>query len=365
MSYETAIRLVSGLLLLLANAFFVAAEFALTRLRQYPAGEFEGDGLLERAWEMTEQLEIYLTSCQIGITSTSILLGVVAEPAVTVLINSLIPAAEIGGFSSHTISIVLSIILINFVHTVWGEQTPTYLGVERAKGVARYCALPLKWWTYAIYPLLYFGDWITKATLRLFGIRMKRSWVEEEGASEATVQTQIVDLLKRKGLPEERRNEVVNALEIDEVPVRDIMVPEEEIVYLYSDRSLKDNLAIVQNNMRSRYPLMEESSGEFIGVLYTAELLGNVMELQQDRLTLEELSWADSRVADDMPVSDLIDFFQHHHQELALVTSEQRTVGLVTLTDALEAIVGHAEDPTDLKARLGGDHAAATETGEE
>lgn len=124
--------------MLLANAFFVATEFALTRLRQYRQEEIQENSGLSRAWKMTERLEIYLTGCQVGITSTSILLGVIAEPAVTQLIELLIAGAEIGSFTTHGISIVLSVVLINFAHTIWGEQTPTYLGVEKAKTVARY-----------------------------------------------------------------------------------------------------------------------------------------------------------------------------------------------------------------------------------
>ena len=142
---EMTIRLLSELILLLLNAFYVATEFALTRLRQYDRDELEDTPGLNRAWEMTETLEIYLTSCQIGITTTSILLGVIAEPAVTELIKLLFTTDSIGAVSTHAISIVLSVSIINIIHTIWGEQTPTYLGVERAKTVAKYCAIPLYW----------------------------------------------------------------------------------------------------------------------------------------------------------------------------------------------------------------------------
>ena len=354
MTLEIAVRLAAGVFLLLANAFYVATEFALTRLRQYPEEEFEGDKLLQRAWKMTETLEIYLTSCQIGITSTSILLGVVAEPAVTELIEMVIGVGTIGGFSSHTISIVLSIILINFAHTVWGEQAPTYLGVERAKGVARYCALPLYWWTYSIYPVLSFGDWITKGTLKLFGITMKRSWMEETEATttQADVRSQVVDLLKSEGLPEDRRDEVVKALEIDEIPVSDIMVPRENIVCLSDEKTLEENLRIISDRMQSRYPLVGQSLDDYKGVIYASEMLANIRDLQNGDITLQQISRADMTIPHDMPVSELIDRFQEKYQELALVVKEGRTVGLVTLTDALEVIVGSAEDPMDLEMRL-------------
>jgi CBS domain containing-hemolysin-like protein len=122
MSLTIAFQLLGGVFLLAANAFFVAIEFALTRLRQYDKEELGDDPGLQRAWKMTEELEIHLTGCQVGITTTSILLGVIAEPGVTKLIQLIIPTG-IGSFSSHSISIVLSLIIINFVHTVWGLPT--------------------------------------------------------------------------------------------------------------------------------------------------------------------------------------------------------------------------------------------------
>lgn len=352
MTAEIAIRLVGGVFLLLSNAFFVATEFALTRLRQYSEDEIEGSDGLERAWEMTEKLEIYLTGCQVGITSTSILLGVIAEPAVTELIKLLIGTEEIGSFSSHSISIVLSVTLINFAHTIWGEQTPTYLGVERAKTVARYCAPILFWWTKAIYPVLYLGDKMTKATLKLFGITMSRSWMEEEVPSKAGLRGKIVDLLKSGGLSEDRRDEVVKALEIDEIPVCDIMVPRDEIVCLSRQKDIHQNLKIIKERMQSRYPLVGDSLDDFKGVLYASEILAHIESLQSNEITLEDLCRADMTVDQGLPVSKLIDRFQQEHQELAMVQENSKMVGLVTLTDALEVIVGSAEDPMDLEMRL-------------
>lgn len=181
---------------------------------------------------------------------------------------------------------------------------------------------------------------------------MKRSWTGEHAASEGDVKSQIVDLLKSEGLPEDRRDEVVKALEIDEIPVSDIMVPEEEIICLYSEKSLEENLKIIKNQMRSRYPLVGDSLDEYKGVLYTVEILANVDDLQQDRITLKDLSRSDLTVPHDTPVSKLIDVFQQEHQELALVTKDEKSIGLVTLTDALEAIVGSAQDPMDLELRI-------------
>jgi CBS domain containing-hemolysin-like protein len=346
---EMYLRLLGGVILLLFNAFYVATEFALTRLRQYDRNELDDHAGLNRAWEMTKTLEIYLTSCQIGITTTSILLGVIAEPAVTQLFELLIPEGAFGTVTSHTISIVLSVSLINLIHTIWGEQAPTYLGVERAKTVARYCATPLYWWTYAIYPLLVLGDRITKATLRLFGIEMQRTWIKEETASAAgDVRAEMVNLLKSEGVSDDRRKEVINALDIDNIDTKEIMIPRDSIISLSTEKTFQENLDIISRHMHARYPLVGESIDDFKGILYTPQITANTEDLVNGNKELDDFDWPEMVVTEDLPVSKLIDRFQHEHQELALVKANGRITGLVTLTDAVEVIIGSAEDPLDL-----------------
>src|SRR6056297_4160694 len=176
---EIALRLLAGVALILANGFFVAIEFALTRARQFTESEFVGDGnpALERAWEMTDDLEIYLTSCQVGITASSIAVGIVAEPALAAIFEPLFVNTALASIGSGAI---IAFLIINLVHLTHGEQTPTYLGVERSRLVCRYGATPLYWWTRGIWPVIQFGDGAAKWTLSLFGVEMTGAWLETE-----------------------------------------------------------------------------------------------------------------------------------------------------------------------------------------
>lgn len=354
MSTILILQLTGGVFLLAANAFFVSIEFALTRLRQYDESELQDDPALKRAWEMTEKLEIHLTGCQVGITTTSILLGVIAEPGVTKLVELAMPALNLDAFSSHSISIVISLILINFAHTVWGEQAPTYLGVERAKQVARYFARPLHWWTIAIYPVLRVGDWLTKATLRIFGVEMTRSWTDEgeeregqEVHSRAALKRQIAELVQSGGLPEDRQNEIVMALKMGEIPVEEIMIPRKEITCLSTHNDLQQNMEIIRETMRNRYPLVRGEIDDFAGILYTPEILGRIEELQEGTIDLDDLDHYNMTVPAGLKVSELVDRFQSNKQELAMVIDGHKVAGMVTLTDALEVVVGSVEDPID------------------
>ena len=242
---EIALRLAGGVFLTGANAFFVVTEFALTRLPQLdPADDPPG---LERAREITDQLEIYLTGCQLGITASSILLGVVAEPAFTYLFRPLFDLFGLSEPLTHAISVVVGIVLINLIHKIWGEQTPTYLGVERPRQVARHTAGALYAWTTVAYPFIIAGDSLAKGTLRLFGVEVQRSWTEEDGDDESltsygTVRREIGQILSRADLSRERRSEILRAVDIDQIPVRAIMVPRSEVVALSTSDVLHETL---------------------------------------------------------------------------------------------------------------------------
>jgi len=351
---ETIARLAAGLVLVVANAYFVATEFALTRVRQYPKSEFEGHPSLRRAWEMTERLEIHLTGCQVGITLTSILLGVVAEPAVTALLAPLFGLLEMAPGTSHLISIVLAVLIINLVHTVYGEQVPTYLGVERPRFIARYLAPGLHWWTKTLYPLIRFGDWAAKATLRPFGIRITRSWTTEEGTEEdgeihdpAELRSQIGELLTRGSLPADRRREVLRALEIGSIPVAEIMTPIGDVATLSSDGSLEEHLEVVAERQHVRFPILNVGTGRYEGAVYVPQLLARLDGLRDGSERLLDLATPLVRVRADQAVSQVIDELQANDQELALVEEGAEVVGLVTITDTFEAIAGELRDPFD------------------
>ena len=351
-STDLVLRLVGGVLLTMANAFFVVTEFALTRLPQLdPADDPPG---LETAREITDRLEIYLTGCQLGITTSSILLGVVAEPAFTHL---LLPVIGLFGLPEAVVrgtSVVVGIVIINLIHKIWGEQAPTYLGVERPRQVARYNAWLLKGWVKVAYPFIMLGDGLAKMTLRLFGVEVKRSWTEAEADGEepapdgvSAVRRKMGEILSRTDLSKERRGEIIRALEIEEVPLRDIMVPRAHVTALTTGDSLEENIATMRSHSYNRYPLIGASWDDFRGSIYTAAVFRDLDALEAGEKTLDVIAHPPLTLPADLPVSDSIDRFQEENQELALVVEDGDVVGLVTATDAFEAIAGELEDPID------------------
>ena len=345
---EVAIRLVAGVLLILTNGFFVAIEFALTRARQFTEEEFVGgNSELERAWEMTQNLELYLTTCQVGITASSIAVGIVAEPALAAIFEPLFEGTWLATVGSAAI---LAFLIINLVHLTHGEQTPTYLGVERAKTVCRYGATPLYWFYRLISPLITLGDWIAKATLKLFGVEMTGAWLETEQdviESRADLRNRMDSLLTEGDLDEERHEEVLGALAVGRMTVADVMVDREEVVFLSTEIPLSENLDRLSGSLHNRYPLIGDDPDDFRGIVYVSAALNRIDDLRSGDTTLEELAAPPMTVSTDISVSDVIDRFQTESQELALVVSDEEVVGLVTATDAMEAVVGELEDPLD------------------
>ncbi|WP_226022710.1 CNNM domain-containing protein [Halomicrobium salinisoli] len=346
---ELALRLVAGVGLILANAFFVAIEFALTRARQYTESEFVGDadGALRRAWEMTDDLEIYLTTCQVGITASSIAVGIVAEPALAAIFEPLFANTVLASIGSGGI---LAFLLINLVHLTHGEQTPTYLGVERSRTVCRYGATPLYWFHRLISPVITLGDAVAKWTLGLMGVEMTGAWLETEEdviESRADLRNRVGSVLEEGDVSEERREEVLNALAVGEQPVREVMLPADEIVALSTAVDPEENFRRMAENPHTRYPLIGEKLTEFEGIVYTP-ILGRQREaLAEGDVDFEALAAPPMTLSPDVDVSDAVDQFQAENQELALVIEDGEVVGMVTVTDMLEAIMGDLEDPID------------------
>ncbi|MFC6756927.1 MULTISPECIES: hemolysin family protein [Haloarcula] len=354
---EIALRLLAGVALILANGFFVAIEFALTRARQFTESEFVGDGhpALERAWEMTGDLEIYLTSCQVGITASSIAVGIVAEPALAALFEPAFAGSRLAGIG---LGAAIAFAIINLVHLTHGEQTPTYLGVERSRFVCRYGATPLYWFARLISPLIAVGDSVAKWTLGIFGIEMSGAWLETEEdviESRADLRNELHATLAAGDLSEERREEVLAALDADDQQVRDVMVPAEDVVALSTAESDAENARKVAETPHTRYPLIGTDSDDLLGIVYVPELLRAATEAagEGDLLAgvdLEAVAAPPMTISADTSVSDAIDRFQAESQELAVVLAEGEVVGLLTVTDALEAVVGDIRDPMDEQA---------------
>lgn len=353
---ELTARLVAGVVLTAANAFFVMTEFALTRAPQLGKEQFQSSKGLRTAWKMTEELEIYLTGCQLGISVTSVLLGVVVEPGVTELVRPALGWLPISEAAIRTTSIVVSVATIQFIHKIWGEQAPTYLGVERPKQVAQFAAPILYWFTKITYPVIRAGDGLAKLTLRLFGVEVTRSWAEDdadEGGTDdgpregGSPRHLVARALVGAPMSRDRKQEVERAVEIDQIPIRRICTPRAEVRALYRGQTVDDAIELLRDRVSVRLPLLDRSLDDCVGVLHAPVLLANIDELRLGDVTLEQLAHEPVYLDAELSVAAAIDRLQEERRELAIVCSGGRAIGVITSTDCFEAIVGQLEDPYD------------------
>ncbi|MFB6308930.1 MAG: CBS domain-containing protein, partial [Haloarculaceae archaeon] len=201
-----------------------------------------------------------------------------------------------------------------------------------------------------ISPLIRLGDWIAKATLSLFGIEMTGAWLETEVEtieSRSDLRNRLGSVLEKGDLSEERREEVMNALQVGETPISEIMVPPEEIVALSTAVDPAENARRIEENPHTRYPLVGEDLEDFRGIVYVPALTSSDGPLLSGEVDLEDVASPPMTMAADTTVSDAIDQFQTERQELALVLADGEIVGMLTVTDALEELVGELEDPMD------------------
>ena len=348
---EIGLRLIAGLLLIGANAVFVATEFSLTRVRQYDKSAFEVPGL-RRAWEMTTDLEIYLTSCQVGISATSIAVGIIAEPALSTVLS---PIFENTVLASIGAAGLVSFGIINLLHLTHGEQTPTYLGVERTRFVARYGTPFLYWFTKVIYPAIWVGDGVAKWTLRLFGIEMTGAWLDtrsETVHTRAELRHRLTSLLDSGTIPRERMEEVLNAFTIGEILLSDVMTHADEVVFLSAAAPVDETLDRIGTSPHTRFPVLGEDGETPVGVVYVPTIVDAIDDLRAGETSLESLAVPLVELPAEMHVSDAVDRLQEEGHELALVVDDGEFVGLITATDVLEAVVGDIEDPLEIE--LGG-----------
>lgn len=332
--------------LILLNGFFVAAEFALVKVRVSQLEELVGKGsvVARLALWLGTRLDASLSACQLGITMASLGLGWVGEPAFKDLITR--PLEYVGVTSSHLvegIAFSIAFILITALHLVVGEQAPKIFAIRRPELLVMWCAIPLAAFYFLAYPLLMALNATTSLLLRRAGV---------DSASEHETphtEKEIRALLSQAhvhGKLTRAEHRLLNAVfEFDDSICRHIMLPRNEVDFLDANHTIADCFAFVLQTKHTRYPVCEGSLDQTIGVLHIKDMLART----DDKSTpLREITRPSHLVPETMPISQLLRHFQTTHQLMALVVDEYGTVtGMVTLENVLERIVGSVEDEFD------------------
>ena len=337
------------LALVAANGFFVAAEFALVKVRasQLRPLAKSGDWRVKFALMAVDRLDAALSATQLGITLASLGLGWVGEPFVAHRITPLLAHWGITNPTTvHTIAFVVAFVSITFLHIVFGEQGPKMLAIQRAKPVTLWTAAPLMAFYFAFYPLIWLLNESANRLLRWLGLGPTSEGEHSFSAEELEYvfshahHVHPGDALINKLM--------VQSLRVRETTAQQIMLPRDQVVALWLDKPIAENIRTAQTSGHSRFPVCTGSIDEVRGLLLVREWLWQLSILGPDA-SFEPLIRPVTAFELTTKLPVMIEKFRTGRSHLAVVLdAEKRLAGIVTFEDVLEEIVGDIRDEFDL-----------------
>ena len=336
--------LILTIVLLAVNAFFVAAEFAMVRVRgtQLVQLAAEGSSTGRLAAHVVDHIDSYLSACQVGITAASLGLGWVGEPGVAAAIAPLFGwLRDLNDTLYHFVSFAIAFAIITYLHIVVAEQAPKYLAIQRARQTSLFVAYPLHLFYRVAYPFIWFVNASANRILRWLGISV-RPGEEVEALSDEELKLMVATSAKHGVLQESERVIVGNALDFADTVVRQVMVPRTEIVAVPDDLDLAGLVAMTRQTRISRLPVYRDDLDHVVGVLHVKDLVG------VDRTShakARDLMRRVPSIPETLRLDQALAEFRRQRTGLAIVIDEfGGTAGLVTLADILEQLVGEVRD---------------------
>jgi CBS domain containing-hemolysin-like protein len=335
-----------GLLLVALNGFFVAAEFALVKLRptQLEPHISAGSRRALLARHMLRHLDAYLSATQLGITLASLALGWVGEPAFAWIVGPVV--SLVAGNNPdlvHTVSVTVSFLVITVLHIVLGEQAPKSMAIRRAEGTALLVSFPL----YAFYKVTYPAIWALNHTanslLKLFGVSPAG---EGELAHDEEELRRILASSAASQLTTQKRELLDNIFELSHRMARQIMLPRQDVVYLSTERSLAENLRLARRSGHTRFPLCDGDLDHVIGLIH----IKDIFHRERALTSLTEVAREIAFVPETLELDRLLKRMRTERFHMAAVIDEYGGVsGIVTLEDVIEEIVGSIQDEFDVE----------------
>jgi CBS domain containing-hemolysin-like protein len=338
--------LLFGLLLVFLNGFFVAAEFALVKVRPTQLDPHVTEGLRRAkvARHMVRHLDAYLSATQLGITLTSLALGWIGEPAFAWIVTPLVtPLVGEGSPLVHSISLSVAFVTITILHIVLGELAPKSIAIRKAEGTALAVALPLFLFYKLTFPAIWLLNHAANALLKLVGIAPVSE--SELGHDEEELR-RILSSGEGNQLSLAKRELLDNIFEMSHRMARQIMLPRQDVVYLSTALPLADNLRTARRCGHTRFPLCDGDLDHVIGLIH----IKDIFHRDKPVTSLKEVAREIAFVPETLELDRLLKRMRTERFHLAAVIDEYGGVsGIVTLEDVIEEIVGQIQDEFDVE----------------
>ncbi len=341
-------QLLLTLFLLLANAFFVAAEFAIVKVRGARIDDLarRGSPLANVARKIIHNLDASLAAAQLGVTFASLGLGWIGEPAVAHVLQPLLSHVGLTSPETvHTIAFAVAFAIITAIHIIVGEQMPKFLGIRKPQEVALWTSLPFLLFSWCFYPVLWLLNVSANGLLKLCGVHDIK--VQDLAHSEEELRLILSESQRHGALSAGKVNLLENVLDLAGRTVMEIMSPRPDIDHLSLEKRWQENLEIIYRTGHTRYPLCETDIDHVIGIIHIKDIFLQRIDIKTSadlmKIKREVLFIPESR-----PVEALQQDFQQRRLHMAVVIDEYgSTSGLVTMEDVLEELVGEIQDEFD------------------
>ncbi len=340
--------LLVAMALIALNAFFVAAEFALVKVRITRMKEVADGGSRQAAMVLTvlTELDAYLSACQIGITIASLGLGWIGEPAFAHLLEPLFTGfGRWAGVASHSIAVPLAFVVITILHITLGELVPKIIAIREAEKLAIWVVWPMKLAYTVLYPAIWLLNGCSLIMVQWVGFK------EETSSGAALSKQELKHVLlgsRAEGYLSDAQTDILHrTLEFHGHIVRHIMVPRTDMIALNINDPFEDNFRILCNSVHTRYPLYKDNHDNIVGILHIKSLLP-VLGRQDPALDFLPFAHEAQFVPESLPIARLLALFQEKKSHLAIVIDEYGgTSGIVTLEDVIEELLGEIQDEFD------------------
>jgi CBS domain containing-hemolysin-like protein len=342
----TAVFLILLLLLIVANGFFVAAEFALVRSRRSRIEQLATEDSRGAAsvLDQLDHIDEYLAACQLGITMASIGIGFLGEPAVARLIE------PIFGSLSHGVAVAISVAiaytLTTTLHVVVGEQAPKYFAIARPERSAQRTAGPLRWFRRISAPFTVALTWMSNGLVRLFGVRPED--IGEEEPTSEDLQLLISRSATGGKLDPGEATMLGGVFHLHEQEAREVMTPIPAVVTVDTSANVSDALNLCISSGHNRLVVVEDGNADRVRGIVHALRLVRLLMAEGPEARIESVIRDALIVPETKPLDDLLTELQRQRASMGVVIDEYgRTVGILTVEDILEEVVGEIEDETD------------------
>ncbi|GIM28244.1 membrane protein [Clostridium polyendosporum] len=339
------------LLLVLANGFFVAAEFASVKVRKSRIDTLviQGNPRAKYIQRIVTDLNSYLSACQLGITLASLGLGWVGEPAVSRMLEPLFRLLDMSERAIHSVSFIIAFTIITGMHIVLGELAPKSLAIISAESVAMNTALPLIIFYKVTYPIIWVFNHTSNLVLKMFG--MSQVDDHESAHTDEEIKLLVEESYKHGLIDKTELTFVDNIFDFSEKTVREVMVPRTEMVCVYKEDSFDEIIKMSLSEQLTRFPVCLNNKDNIIGYVHVKDLYK--MKIEGNDKNIDNIIRETITIPESMSISLLLKKFQKEKEQIAIVIDEYGgTAGLVTAEDILEEIVGEIQDEFDEEGEL-------------